>query len=220
MPENQPTQEGLSPEQEIFRLKEENRVLTEENARLTQKLEQAKAEAGTDELTQLPNRRTLLYNLEIELEKVNRGSRLAVAMIDLDKFKEINDQFGHPQGDNVLVEFSNKIRDQLRGTDTFGRYGGEEFLVLLPLKDNTTLAEVENIFKRYEEITKSINSTGDSEKGGSLTISGGCVIIDNSYPISTTEVIKIVDKNLYHSKNNGRNQFTLTQIPPTDTNSL
>ena len=217
MSENQPSQESLPPEQEISRLKEENRVLLEANAKLTQELEQAKEEAGTDYLTKLPNRKTLLYNLQIELEKVNRGGRLAVAMLDLDKFKQINDRFGHDRGDEVLVEFSNKIQDQLRGTDIFGRFGGEEFLLLLPLQDSTSPEDVDNILKRYRLSIRSINTSGESNNEDSLTISGGCVIIEKNNNLSTKEVLKTVDENLYQSKNSGRNRITLTHTSPSNT---
>lgn len=207
MSENRPTpQKPLSLEQENLRLKKE----IEE---LKIALEEAREAAGTDFLTKLPNRSTLLNSLDIELDRVKRGGKLAVLMIDLDKFKEVNDTYGHEQGDNVLKNFAKSIKSGLRKTDTFGRYGGEEFLVILPLKDSTSPEQLMSVIKRYKAASKKISRSGKSRNEDWLTFSGGCIMVDKNIPISVDEIIRLADENLYVSKENGRNKITLTRIP-------
>ncbi|QBK05664.1 diguanylate cyclase [Hylemonella gracilis] len=91
-------------------------------------------QASTDALTGLANRRHFMQNLESELERVRRRNtlRACVLMLDLDHFKRVNDQYGHAAGDSLLRHFADLLRDELRGTDTAGRLGGEEFAVILP----------------------------------------------------------------------------------------
>lgn len=91
-------------------------------------------QASTDALTGLANRRHFMQSLEGELERVRRRNtlRACVLMLDLDHFKRVNDQYGHAAGDSLLRHFADLLRDELRGTDTAGRLGGEEFAVILP----------------------------------------------------------------------------------------
>ncbi len=85
-----------------------------------------------DPLTQLFNRRYLMQRLDAELARVRRGSALSVLMIDLDKFKRVNDAEGHQRGDEILVAIAQALADATREVDVPGRYGGDEFVVLLP----------------------------------------------------------------------------------------
>jgi diguanylate cyclase (GGDEF)-like protein len=92
--------------------------------------------ATTDVLTGVFNRRVLLERLELELRRCRRyGSRLCVLLLDVDHFKRVNDAHGHLAGDGVLVALGQILRTRVRGTDMAGRYGGEEFCVLLPETD-------------------------------------------------------------------------------------
>ena len=213
MPETQPQPETLSSEQLIADLKEQNRLLLEKIERLTFELDQAKSEASTDFLTKLPNRKSLSYNLDIELEQVYRGNRLAVAMVDLDNFKRVNDKYGHAQGDQIIKEFSNKMQDQLRGSDIFGRFGGEEFLALLPISQDTSVQDIEKILNRYRDTAKTVNVTGNPVDEDFLSISIGCVIVEKYNSLLPKEILNETDQNLYHSKHNGRDQFTISRIP-------
>ncbi len=207
MSENRP-----SP-QKPFSLEQENLRLKKEIEELKNALDEARNEAGTDFLTKLPNRSSLLNSLDIELDRVKRGGKLAVLMIDLDKFKEVNDTYGHEQGDTVLKEFSKGIKNGLRKTDTFGRYGGEEFLVILPLKDGTSPEQLTSVLKRYKAAARKISRSGKPRNEDWLTFSGGCIMVDKNIPISVDEIIRLADENLYVSKENGRNKITLTRIP-------
>jgi len=100
-------------------------------------------QATHDVLTNLVNRRYMLEQLQLELGRCKRyGIACSVMMIDLDHFKQVNDQFGHAAGDEVLREVAARIKANLRATDTLARWGGEEFLVLLPHTDKTTAVNV------------------------------------------------------------------------------
>jgi diguanylate cyclase (GGDEF)-like protein len=106
---------------------------------------QVEARAAHDRLTGVANRETLITTLNTEIERATRHHKwLSVAFIDIDRFKPINDTFGHHSGDSVLREIAGLIRDNIRASDLFGRYGGEEFMLILPEtnpEDATVLAE-------------------------------------------------------------------------------
>ena len=106
-----------------------------------------RASARTDALTGLPNRRVWEEDLTRELARAGRhGGSLCLVMLDLDRFKAYNDEFGHPAGDRLLTETATAWRPIMRGTDTLARYGGEEFAVLLPHSDGEgALAVVERL---------------------------------------------------------------------------
>jgi len=106
--------------------------LTEGRRRLAASLEQIRELVHYDELTRCLNRRTLIERLEQERDRAERtGVPFTVAMFDLDRFKEINDQHGHAAGDEVLRVFADIVRTRMRDSDVFGRHGGEEFLLIL-----------------------------------------------------------------------------------------
>ncbi|MCX6072460.1 MAG: diguanylate cyclase [Chloroflexi bacterium] len=108
----------------------EHRHLIEENARLFAQIQQM---AVTDPLTGLFNRHKLNESLEMEVERARRYARpLSLIMLDLDDMKEINDSFGHPVGDEALRRVAHAIRSQVRRTDLPTRYGGDEFMIVLP----------------------------------------------------------------------------------------
>ncbi len=99
--------------------------------------------AQTDPLTRLCNRRHLYDKLDVELNRCFRGSNpIALIMTDIDHFKRVNDQFGHQVGDEVLINVADLLKDQLRTYDLAGRYGGEEFCLILPETDLQAATEV------------------------------------------------------------------------------
>lgn len=220
MSENQPAFDVLTSEQEISKLKQENaKLLSELNqakdriTTLTVERDLAEKEAATDKLTGLPNRRMLDFLLDKELKQVNRGSRLLVVILDLDHFKGVNDSYGHLRGDQVLKEFANKMSMELRGTDILTRFGGEEFVALVPLDETDTPEEINDILKRYGDIARSISRSGQTGANDPLTVSGGGLIIEKGNQILPEEVLNLADSNLYTSKTAGRNQFTTTIVP-------
>ena len=154
--------------------------------------------AMTDELTGIMNRRAIWDELQYRLNpQLSRTKTLSVALFDIDHFKSINDTYGHLTGDQVLREVANIIAHTIRGFDTVGRYGGEEFLVLFP---NT---EIDKAKLAADRIRANIEAH-NFEMVGHLTISGGVAEHDGS---SATALIDRADQALYMAKNNGRNQI-------------
>jgi two-component system cell cycle response regulator len=171
-----------------------------EKARLFEKTQNL---AITDELTGLLNRRQVLKLAEIEYERVRRYRRpLSTVIIDIDHFKRINDTFGHPVGDQALVALANCCRANLRNVDILGRYGGEEFLILLPeTQHHRALEAAERIRKQVEAMVL------PAAKGPlKLTISAGVATLDLDTPGSLEELIKTADDALYGAKAAGRNR--------------
>lgn len=167
-----------------------------------------KALASTDVLTGLPNRRELFDLGERELARALRYRRpFAVLMLDVDHFKKVNDRFGHATGDRVLQALSHCGRKALREPDLFGRFGGEEFLVLLPETDEEgakTLAE--RLRAGAQACTDGLNEDGQPV---SFTVSIGIAVQSNQQPASLEALIRLADEALYRAKANGRNRVEL-----------
>ena len=143
------------------------------------------------------NRRAILEELSQRMNPhLYEFNCLSILMLDIDKFKDINDSFGHIVGDNVLKKVAHVISTAIRGIDSVGRYGGEEFLVIFP---NTNQ---ENALIASERIRKMIEET-DFEEVHRLTISGGYSTYSNE---SLEKFIHRADKNLYEAKRSGRNR--------------
>jgi diguanylate cyclase (GGDEF)-like protein/PAS domain S-box-containing protein len=155
--------------------------------------------ARTDDLTQIYNRKFFNETLDLEIKKSKRYDHtFSIVMIDIDHFKRINDTYGHLEGDNVLKRFAELISSMLRTTDVFSRWGGEEFMILLPhttLDEATTVAE--SLRTTIENFSKS------SHKG--TTISVG---VTSFSPLNDDkeELLLRCDKNLYKAKEMGRNR--------------
>jgi diguanylate cyclase (GGDEF)-like protein len=155
--------------------------------------------AGVDELTGLPNRRGWTAELSATLERARRdGSGLTVAMIDLDHFKQFNDEFGHPAGDRLLKAAASAWRGQLRTVDQLARYGGEEFIVLFHGAEVETASEA---LARLRSVTPS-----------GQTFSGGLARWDG---IETSdELVARADRALYQAKHAGRDCVVSAQEEP------
>lgn len=172
-----------------------HRYLIKENARLFAEVERL---AVTDPLTGLYNRHKLSEALEIEVERARRyGRPLSVIMIDLDGLKRINDTHGHPAGDAVLRHTAQAISTEVRRVDLATRYGGDEFLVLLPE------ADLEEAAGMAERICKRIISTDFQEE--SLSASAGVVQWAPAYD-SAEDFLEAVDQALYQAKGTGEQQ--------------
>lgn len=154
----------------------------------------------TDQLTQVSNRRAGQQRLESEIHRFDRtGVPFSVIMCDIDHFKYVNDQFGHMHGDHVLIRAAEVLRTACRNIDDVVRWGGDEFLIILPateLKDAITLAE------RLRHAVESLDYDQDFEKISS-TLSLGCAV---SLPgQSGADLLRSVDVALYMAKQQGRN---------------
>lgn len=161
-----------------------------------------------DELTGLFNRRYLFNKLDEEINLSFRtGILFSIIIFDVDFFKKVNDRFGHVVGDEVLLKIANTIKSQTRSTDIVGRYGGEEFMVILPSTD------IKNCHYVAEKIRMEIEKTEYCKKAIKITVSAGIAEFNNTYnkeevrsiSICANDFVKIVDDNLYKAKLSGRN---------------
>jgi diguanylate cyclase (GGDEF)-like protein len=166
---------------------------------LIRETETARRQAMIDDLTLLWNRKAIFGLLERELAHAKRtGLELTVAMLDLDHFKRINDQFGHPAGDTVLRELAQRIRSRTRQYDAVGRYGGEEFLILCP---GLTIPESAMACERIREgiqVRPVEWEKGPIPMTASIGVATGLSSAD--------ELIKQADAALYEAKRQGRNR--------------
>jgi diguanylate cyclase (GGDEF)-like protein len=157
--------------------------------------------AELDELTGAFNRRSIMRALDDEIARAHRThTTCAVALIDLDWFKKINDLFGHPTGDEALRTFAITMFANIRSIDKFGRYGGEEFLLILP---ETTDEAAERTLDRLRAIIADLDWSTISPSM-TVTISAGVVMLQpNETPDS---ILARADAVLYRAKNGGRNR--------------
>ena len=158
-------------------------------------------EASTDSLTGLVNRRGLDAQLRAECDRSRRYQRpLSILLLDIDHFKKVNDQWGHDVGDLVLTQVAQSCWKALRGSDILGRWGGEEFLALLP---ETTPEEAMQLAERLRR-TVELTPYGAGLRELSMTISIGCGGYDADKPWEATYAA--VDAALYRAKTEGRNR--------------
>jgi diguanylate cyclase (GGDEF)-like protein/PAS domain S-box-containing protein len=160
--------------------------------------------ANYDAVTNLPNRRLFLDRLQHEIKKCHRsGESLALFFIDLDRFKEVNDEFGHDVGDWLLVEAAHRISSCIRSTDIVARQGGDEFVVLLTSLTETS--QVEIVAGSITELLARPFHLGDVE----VNISGSIGIA--TYPHDAADekaLIKKADEAMYTAKREGKNRFS------------
>jgi diguanylate cyclase (GGDEF)-like protein/PAS domain S-box-containing protein len=170
------------------------------NARLHDRIKQ---QAHTDPLTNVPNRRFFFDLAELEFQKAEQeGHDLVVIMLDIDHFKEINDSFGHNVGDQMLQLVAEQCRKSIRSKDLIGRYGGDEFLVLLPKTDLPMAFTVaETLRKSIAEI-----SAGYADHSARVTISLGIAKKSQRTP-DLTSLLRLADEAMYVAKREGRNQI-------------
>lgn len=167
--------------------------------------------AVTDPLTGLYNRRYALSHLARVAERAARGKRpFAVMVADIDRFKSVNDGWGHAAGDAVLVETARRLRDNLRDVDLVARVGGEEFLVAMPDTD----AEAAGM--AAERLRRVVSAAPVQVPGGpslSVTISIGVAVrwSDDAVTETVPELIERADQALFDAKSDGRNQVTLSR---------
>jgi diguanylate cyclase (GGDEF)-like protein len=163
-----------------------------------QELEKKSYQAHYDQLTSIYNRHRFNELFEIEKERADRsGGIMTIVIIDIDDFKKINDTYGHNIGDTVLKTFSQLILNKIRISDIFARWGGEEFVILLPDTD------IEGGYETAEQIRKVIENH-DFEHVGKVTASFG--VAEYEYKQSLEELVKRCDKALYIAKSSGKNQ--------------
>lgn len=158
--------------------------------------------AYQDELTKLPNRRALERELG-EIAATRRERPLSILLVDVDHFKSINDTMGHQAGDAVLQHLGQFLTKAMRRSDFVGRYGGEEFVVLVP---NASLSELEMIAERIRRtVQNGLIRVGETEVNITVSI-GGARVSAVKHLESVENLMNSADKYLYEAKRNGRNQ--------------
>jgi len=180
-------------------------ALTIQRARLLEKARAFEQRATTDSLTGLHNRQQILDLAEREFQRARRFRHpLALLMVDIDNFKQVNDTFGHAAGDQVLLAVATRGRDNLRDIDLLGRYGGDEFVILL------VESELDAARRVAERIRQSVaDMPVDIDQGPlNVTISVGVALFTEECPNLAT-LLNDADVALYAAKKVGKNQVKL-----------
>jgi len=159
--------------------------------------------SNTDPLTHLYNRRYMMEMLKKELQRAERkGTHLSLIMIDIDRFKQVNDHYGHQNGDLVLVAVANLSRVGLRSYDFAARYGGEEFVLVLP---ETAHDDALLVAERLRERVQAKTFTG-ALRGLNTTVSMGVATYPTTVISSMADLVREADEALYRAKAGGRNR--------------
>ena len=194
----------------FLELDDRQRQLSFATAKIQEQNLKLEERAIRDSLTGLYNHNYLLEQLSREVSRARRyDTSLSMFLLDLDFFKDVNDSCGHPFGDFVLTEFSDRVKRRLRDTDIFGRYGGEEFLVILPNTDKKHAGVV------AESIRDVIASTPFSQKCHErlVTVSIGVYSGFGEKVEAVGRIVEYTDNALYQAKAEGRNRVVHYHIP-------
>lgn len=160
--------------------------------------------AAVDTLTGADSRWAFLEKLDQEIQRVARGAQACLLLIDIDHFKSINDRYGHGVGDQVLSSFVERLRPGLRGGDSIGRLGGEEFAILLAGED---IQRASRVCERLRDMVSArrINTIGNE----SITVTFSAGLVELKGRAGRAELLDAADKALYRAKNSGRNCLRL-----------
>jgi len=197
---------------EVWRIKQHNSQLQEQleqtlddlsqkNRQLEDAVEKLETLASTDPLTKLANRRSIQDTLERRFAEAQRhGTDLVCVMIDLDRFKPINDTLGHQMGDNLLVTAARVLEANCRRSDVAGRYGGDEFVLLLPGAD---IEEARQVARRIQHQFRQATRVMLPE-GNETDMSLGLACMSINHPASADQLVALADAALYQAKAAGK----------------
>jgi diguanylate cyclase (GGDEF)-like protein len=162
--------------------------------------------ATIDPLTQVANRRAVENRLAHEFQRERRYKHpLACILVDIDNFKSVNDTYGHPVGDKVLIEVAAAIRESIRTTDLVARFGGEEFIILAP--ETTTVAAHMVAERIRRAITE--NTTAKADQGLPV-VTASLGVASTEVPVANeSELVSKADAALYRAKPDGRNRVVI-----------
>lgn len=165
-----------------------------------------------DPLTGLANRRAFERNLRLELQRAARSnSQVSVVVLDIDNFKSVNDTYGHPCGDEVLVRLAHHLNSGKRAYDMAARIGGEEFALVLPGASAITARLM--VTRLLESLRKkAITCSGHSPFY--ITFSAGIAVCKGTIPCSADRLVAYADESLYEAKNTGKNKVVLSRQTP------
>ena len=170
-----------------------------------------RAEAIHDPLTGLFNRRYLEETLPRELHRAQRAhSPLCVAMLDLDNFKRFNDTYGHDAGDSLLRELGRLLLGKLRKSDISCRYGGEEFVLVLP---DSSAADAKQRMEQIRAQIKELQIPHGEQQLRAITVSAGVAQAEDPAP-NPSQLLRAADTALYAAKNAGRDRVMVYQAKP------
>jgi diguanylate cyclase (GGDEF)-like protein len=186
------------------------KLIKADGQRLRDELNKVRLLSLTDEFTGLPNRRAFMRRLQDEIGRAQRyGNPLALALLDLDEFKAINDVHGHAAGDEVLRFYANQVLSILRHHDMVARYGGEEFAVMLP---NTSTDGAASAMAKVQQRAQELFCTFGNKTLRLPTFSAGLTMYQTGE--SPTGLIERADRALYRAKASGRNRVEIAAAAP------
>jgi len=161
--------------------------------------------AFTDGLTGLLNYRAFREILESEIDRARRyGTTFSLMMVDIDHFKHVNDRYGHQEGDRVLVSIASRLQTRLRKSDLVFRYGGEEFMVILPQT---------GIYKAMYLAERTRSFVERMRPGGGIVVTVSVGVSQYEQGMDAQELISSVDRGLYLAKGRGRNRVEIFRAP-------
>jgi two-component system cell cycle response regulator len=171
-------------------------------------------QATHDALTNVYNRHSIFEVLDRELARAERENLpVGVALLDIDFFKSVNDTYGHIAGDAVLCEAARRIKSAIRGYDSLGRYGGEEFLIVLPGCDEAcTRSQSERIRRSLASEPMPIHEDSHADVSLVLTASFGSTTALPGHRVSAETLLRVADESLYEAKREGRNRVVFRSI--------
>lgn len=197
----------LSRQVRLFRIESEftKKLAHNKQVEMEAVMAQAREVAHVDPLTFLPNRRAIVRELQDEVLRAERyPSQLSISIVDVDHFKNINDTYGHPIGDEVLRHVAYQLRDQVRHPDMVGRYGGEEFLIILPNSDKRAAAE------QADRLCRQMRETVITVKDHKIkvTLSIGTAQLKTGKD-TWDSLLNRADNAMYEAKNRGRDSWAI-----------
>lgn len=201
--------EKLNRQVKLFQVESEfsKKLAHNKQVELEAVIMQAKEVSQTDALTFIFNRRAIINELQSEVLRAERyDSMLSVSIIDVDHFKSINDSFGHPVGDAVLQQVAHRLRDGIRHPDVVGRYGGEEFLILLPSSNINAASE------QAARLVKQMRETSVSVKGHVIQVTLSIGVAQLKIGKDTWEtLLNRADNAMYEAKKKGRDCWVVAE---------
>lgn len=203
----QETIERLNRRVKLFQIESEfaKKLARNKQVEMEGVMVQASEVAQVDALTFLLNRRMIVQELQREILRAERyNSPFSISLVDIDHFKKVNDVYGHLAGDEVLRHVASQLRDHIRHPDIVGRYGGEEFLILLPNTKSSAAAE------QAGRLSKQVRETIMDVYEHSLKITISIGIAQLQTGVDTWEtVLKRADNAMYEAKNSGRDRWAV-----------
>jgi len=203
--------ERLNRRVKLFQIESEvtKRIARNKQIEMEAVMVQAQEIAEIDALTFLLNRRMIVRKLQDEVLRAERyNSLFSISVVDVDHFKVVNDTHGHSTGDEVLRQVASQLQDHIRHPDIVGRYGGEEFLILLPSSNANAAAEqAQRLCKHMRELVVPINHGGQTIK---ITVSIGIAQFQNGKDTWET-LLNRADNAMYEAKNKGRDRWVVAE---------